>query len=83
MGVPIYETLHLLHNEIKSNAMTVHSNIGGRQHGYFSLVVRPTAYALLTNTPFVCQDYPGNLIVPIAATLHAQEELKRQYDENL
>ena len=46
-------------------------------------MVRPTAYSLLTNTPFVCQVHPGNIVIPIAATSHAQEELKRQYDKNL
>ena len=55
MGVPTYETLHFLHNEVKSNAMSVHSNIRSRHYGYLILVVSPTAYALLTKNPFVCQ----------------------------
>ena len=63
--------------------MAVHSNIRGGQHGYIWLVVRPTAYSLLTNIPFVSQAHPGNLSIPIAALLHTQEELKLQYDENL
>ena len=83
MGIPTYETLHLIHNKIKANAMTVHSNIGGRQHGYLGLLVSLTAYSLLNNTPFVCQVHLGNLSIPIAATRHAQEELKHQYNENL
>ena len=73
MGVPTYETLHLLYNEIKSNAMAVHSNLGGGQHGHIGLVFSLTTYDLLTNTPFVCQVHPGNLIIPIAATRHAKE----------
>ena len=83
MGIPNYETLHLLHNEIKSNAMAVQSNLGGGKHGYLGLVVRPTAYDLLTNTTFFCKVNPGDLGIPIAATHHTQEELKLQYDENL
>ena len=63
--------------------MIVHSNIGGGQHGYLGLLVSPTAYNLLKNTPFFRQVYPGSLVIPIAATCHVQEELKRQYDENL
>ena len=80
MGVPTYETLHLLHNELNSNAMAFQSNLGVRQHGYLGLVVSPTFYAHFTNAPFVCQVNPVNLIVLIAATRHAQEELKYQYD---
>ena len=63
--------------------MAVHSNIGGGQHVYLGLVVVLNAYALLTNTPFVRQVHPGNLSIPIAATRHAQEEMKQQYNENL
>ena len=36
-----------------------------------------------SNTTFVRQFHPGNISIPIAATLHAQEELKLQYDRNL
>ena len=83
VGVPTYETLHLLHNEIKSNAMAVHSNLGGGQHGYLRLVISPTAYALLNNATFVCQVHPGNLVTHITASRHVKEKLKFQYDENL
>ena len=82
-GISTYETLHLLHNKIKSNAMSVLSNLGGWQHGYLRLVASPTNYYLLTNTPFVLQDHLLNLRIPIPATLHAKEEMKRQYDEIL
>ena len=71
MGVPTYETLHLLHNEIKANVMAVHSNIGGGQHGYLGLVVRPTDYNLLAKNPFFSQFRTGTLIIHIAATLHS------------
>ena len=83
IGVTKYDTVHLFHNEIKSNTIEVHSNIGGNQHGCIKLVVRPTDYVLLSNTPFVHPDHPGTLVIPVVATLLAQDELKRQYGENL
>jgi hypothetical protein len=43
IGIPAFETLHLLNQGIKSNAITVHSNLGGGQHGHLGLVVSPTA----------------------------------------
>ena len=79
IGVPNYDTLHLLHSEIKSNALAVHSNLGGGQHGYLGLVVRPTAYVLLSNTPFFCPVHPITLGIPVVATHHAQDEFKGQY----
>ena len=72
-GVLNDDTLHLLHKKIKANTMEVHSNLGGEKQRYLGLVVSPTAYALITNTSFVHQVHPGNLIIPIAATRHAQE----------
>ena len=63
-GVPTYETLHLLHNKIKANAMAVHSNFGGGQHRYLGLVVIHNAYALITNTPFVLPVHPVNTPKP-------------------
>ena len=45
-GVLTYETLHLLYNEIKSNAMAVHYSIGGVQHVYLILVRILIAYDL-------------------------------------
>ena len=53
--------------------MAVHSNLRGGQNKYLRLVVIPTEYSLLANTPFVCKFHPGNLIIPISANRHAQE----------
>ena len=82
-GVLTYKTLHLLQNETKTTVIAVHSNLGGGKHGYLGLVVRLTAYALLTNNTFVCQVHPVKISIPIAATHHVQEELKHQYNENI
>ena len=83
IGIPTYDALHLLHNEIKSNAISVHSNIGGVQHGYLGLVVSPTACALLSNSPFVPPINPGILSIPVVVTCNTHDELKRQYDKNI
>ena len=70
IGFLTYDTLHLLHSKIKSNAISVHSNIGSGQHGYLSLVLRPTAYALL-KTILVRPVHPGTLVIAAVATRHA------------
>ena len=83
MVLPTYETPNLLQNEIKSNAMAVNSNLRGRERGYIRLLVSPTSYTLLTNKSFFCQFHTVHIIIYIAGTCHAQEELKFQYDKNL
>ena len=61
--------------------MSIQSNIGGGHCIYLILVVIPTAYSLLTNTLFVFQLNPVNLLIPIAATRKYQEELNLQYEK--
>ena len=67
-GVPTYDTLHLLHNKIKSNAIAVSSNLGGGHHNYHGLLVSPTADALLSDTPFVRPIHPVTPAIPIVET---------------
>ena len=80
VGVPTYGTLNIPHNDIKYNSISVHSNIGGVQHGYLSLVVRSTAYVILPNTPFFCPIHPGSLLIPIVENCHTKDD---QYDKNI
>ena len=34
-GEPSYESLRVLYNQIKANARSVHTTLGGGQHGHF------------------------------------------------
>ena len=83
IGAPAYDNPYLRHNKIKPNKISLHSNIGGGQHGYIGLVVIPNYYALLSNTIFVRPIKTGTLTIPVVATCHAQDKLKRQYDKNI
>jgi hypothetical protein len=83
IGVPSYDTLHTLNQEIKSNAISVHSNLGGGQHGHLGLVISPNAYAFLADIPYVRPGHPAPLDVPVAATRHQQDLLERTYKEAL
>jgi hypothetical protein len=72
IGIPTYETLHTLNQELKSNAISVHSNLGGGQHGHLGLVISPNAYALLSNMPYARPGYPAPLAIPQNASHHLQ-----------
>ena len=43
-GEPSFESLRNLHDEIKSNAMSVASTLGGGQHGHLGLVLSNADY---------------------------------------
>ena len=82
-GEPTYESLKELHNQLKANACTVPSNLGGGQHGHLGLVLSPTKYALISNTPFVKPAHPGVYVADPANTQHMQKTLENQHKERL
>jgi hypothetical protein len=85
LGIPSYDTLHTLNQEIKSNAISVHSNLGEGQHGHLDLVISPNAYAFLANIPYARPGHPEPLDIPAAATRHRDQQdlLERNYKESL
>ena len=82
-GEPTYESLQLLIKELKANASTVHSNLGGGEFGLLGLVISPTSYEMISETPFVRPTHPGSLTIPQGTTQHAARTLKEQHEEAL
>ena len=53
-GEPTAEHLIKMNKELKSNALSVYSNLGGAQHnGHLFLVMAPAQFRLISVTPFV------------------------------
>ena len=67
-GEPYFETLITLKNQIKANAQSVPSTLGGGAHGLLGLVLTPIEYALVSNTPFAAEPHPGPLHFPPGTT---------------
>ena len=62
-GGPTYETLHHLKNELKANASSVPTTLGGGNHGYLGMVLAPAEYHhILPNYPFTRLPNPGVLV---------------------
>ena len=70
-------------NELKANAQTVHSTLGGGAHGYLGLLVSAPQYALISATPFVMPVYPPPLVLPAGATIHLIQTLQQQHRDNV
>ena len=68
-GKPIYETLQSLATEIKANAASVPSTLGGGQYGHLGLILSVDRYATLANTiPWVSPPNPGPFAPPANGT---------------
>jgi hypothetical protein len=66
---PSYESLQNCLNELKANASSVPSTLGGGMHGHLGLLLSDTNYGSLTNNVlFVIPVNPGPFVPPAGAT---------------
>ena len=83
IGEPSYEMILSVLNELKANAQTVHSTLGGGAHGYLGLLVSAPQYALISATPFVMPVFPAPLVFPPGAAIHMIQSLQQQHRDNV
>ena len=77
-GEPTYDSLKLLKKQLKTNAQTVGDSA---HYGYLGLVLFPTDYATVTNTPFVRPANPGAFQLPAFTSTSDAFTIKSQYDD--
>ena len=80
-GEPTAEHLIRLNKELKANALSVYSNLGGAQHGHLFLVMTPTQFDLISVTPFIQPAHPGTLVIQPGTTQHMTTTLREQHKE--
>ena len=74
-GQPVYESLQHLATEIKANASSVPSTLGGGLYGHLGLIVSDERYATLANSiPWVTPHNPGPFAPPAPPATAAQIE---------
>ena len=81
-GKPVYDTVRLLADEVKANAATVPTTLGGGEYGHLGLVLSIERYAALPNTvPWATPVNPGIFVTPVGATgpqIEAARDVWRQ-----
>ena len=81
-GKPVYDTVRLLADEVKANAATVPTTLGGGEYGHLGLVLSVERYAALPNTiPWATPVNPGIFMTPVGATgpqIEAARDVWRQ-----
>ena len=82
-GEPTAETLLNLTNELKANARSVNSHLGGGNHGHLGLILSPADYAHLSNVAFQRPIHPGILTIPPNTTQHMSNTLRETHKEAL
>jgi hypothetical protein len=81
-GQPTYETLQTLATELKANAGSVPSTIGGGKYGHLGLLLSAARYATLAHTvPWTQPSNPGPFVPPVgrtAAQIDAARDVRRE-----
>ena len=88
-GLPTYTIISEVHKELKTNVSSVHSNLGGGQHGLLGLTLQDSTYTTLTGVLFILPTNPGTVpIIPagssgpqISQSEHAHKEEIREWQE--
>ena len=84
IGEPNHTSLTTLLNELKANAQSVHSNLGGGAHGHLGLVLSTLDYASVAPmTPYVRPRFPGSFVLENNVTNMQAQMLRDQHAENL
>jgi hypothetical protein len=82
-GKPSYASLQVLHTELKANAGSVPSTLGGGLHGHLGLLLSATAYATLQPTiPWVSPANPGPFVPPAAGTAAQLDAARTVWSES-
>ena len=78
------QSLVIIRNEIKVNAMTARTTLGGGAYGHLGLVLTPAQYEQVPNsTPYHKPEHPGALDIPNSATQYQSAALRDQHQEEI
>ena len=83
-GEPTYKSLKKLQRELKANASSVDSDLGGGDHGYLGLVLSDIQYAkICPNNPFEAPEFPQALTIPAGTDPAEAINLREEYRTNI
>ena len=82
-GEPTYDSIKRLHNQVKANAASVPSTLGGGTFGHLGLVLTPQQYAMISNAPFNRPNHPGPCVIPQNSTQAQIQAIKDTHTEQL
>lgn len=83
IGEPDYQSLDRLYKEIKANAFSIHSTLGGGNHGHLGMVLTPVAYARHSAAAWVQPVHPGTLNIPNGTSQHQTNHLRDLFNEQM
>ena len=83
VGEPTYQTLKELKDQLKANAASIPTTLGGGHHGYLGLILSPAAYATISPTAFTEPAYLGqHPTIPAGTNATTTSAIIRRHTED-
>lgn len=82
-GEPNYDSLKIVKDELRSNATSVTSDLGGGAHGHLGLVLTDVEYQVVSPTAYNRPNHPGPLIIPIGTAQHEATRLREEHKTSI
>ena len=79
-GNPTYADIQHIYKQVKANAASVPSTLGGGQHGHLGLTTNATTYTRIASTPYVRPTAPAPLGPNITGTAAQIAENRRTHN---
>ena len=79
-GQPNYALLKTIKDELKANAGSVTSDLGGGHYGHLGLVLSPAEYLNVSAMPYVRPVHPGQLTIPAGISQHEATRLRNDHN---
>ena len=81
-GQPNYELLKSIKDELKANAASVPSNLGGGSNGHLGLVLSDVEYLTVSPIAYIRPTHPGTLVIPtgpLAVPQYLRTEMREDH----
>jgi hypothetical protein len=83
VGEPTYETITAVARQLKANAASVQTELGGGALGHLAIMMLPAVYATLSVVPFVDPGNPGTAPVILLGATAAQIQTVIRHHETM
>ena len=80
-GIPAYESMKIIKNELKANAASVPCDLGGGAHGHLGIMLTQPEYANVSAVDYVRPVHPGMLCIPPGTTNFETTRLTSEHKE--
>ena len=82
-GQPTYPSLKIIKDEMKANASSVQSDLGGGANGHLGLILTQLEYSSVSPVDYIRPIHPGAIVIPPGTTQHESTRLREEHKEVL